>query len=129
MAGARLVLMERFEAGRCLQLTQEQSITLLYSVPQVLAALLAWPQLDEYDLHTVRFTQCGAAPVPPVLAHRFQEHTHITVMTSYAQIEALLLEHPAVADAAVIAKPDEEAGEITESLCGAQGVPWTAGGR
>ncbi len=88
MSGARLVLMERFEASRCLQLTQEQSITLLYSVPQVLAALLAWPQLDEYDLHTVRFTQCGAAPVPPVLAYRFQERTGITVMTSYGLTEA-----------------------------------------
>ncbi len=29
-----------------------------------------------------------------------------------AQIEALLLEHPAVADVAVIAKADSEAGEI-----------------
>jgi long-chain acyl-CoA synthetase len=88
MSGARLVLMERFEAGRCLQLTQEQGITLLYTVPQVLTALLAWPQLDEYDLHTVRFTQCGAAPVPPVLARRFQERTNITVMTSYGLTEA-----------------------------------------
>ena len=88
MSGARLVLMERFEAGRCLQLIQEQGITLLYTVPVVLAALLDWPQLDEYDLRSVRFTQCGAAPVPPALAHRFQQRTHITVMTSYGLTEA-----------------------------------------
>ena len=88
MSGARLVLMERFDPGRCLQLTQEQGITLLYTVPQVLAALLNWPQLDEYDVHTVRFTQCGAAPVPPALAYRFQERTGITVMTSYGLTEA-----------------------------------------
>src|SRR5438105_8891079 len=61
--GATIVLMERFDAGECLRLIQEQCITLLYTVPQVLAALLDYPQLDEYDLHTVRFTQCGAAPV------------------------------------------------------------------
>ena len=88
MSGARLVLMERFEAGTCLQLTQEQGITLLYTVPQVLAMLLDWPQVDEYDLHTVRFTQCGAAPVPPALAYGFQERTQITVMTSYGLTEA-----------------------------------------
>jgi long-chain acyl-CoA synthetase len=88
MTGARLVLMERFEPGRCLQLIQEQGITILYSVPQVLAALLDWPQLDEYDLHTVRFTQCGATPVPPPLAYRFQERTGITVMVSYGLTEA-----------------------------------------
>lgn len=88
MAGARLVLMERFDPGVCLQLVQEQGITILYSVPQVLSVLLDWPELDKYDLHTVRFTQCGAAPVPPVLAHRFQERTGITVMTSYGLTEA-----------------------------------------
>ena len=88
MTGARLVLMERFEAGRCLQLIQEQSITILYSVPQVLAVLNDWPQLHEYDLHTVRFNQCGAAPVPPPLARRFEQLTHIPVMTSYGLTEA-----------------------------------------
>src|SRR5437660_7998678 len=33
-----------------------------------------------------------------------------------AQIEALLLEHPSVADVAVIAKPDEEAGEVPKAF-------------
>jgi long-chain acyl-CoA synthetase len=33
-----------------------------------------------------------------------------------AQIEALLLEHPAVADVAVIAKPNEEAGEVPKAF-------------
>jgi long-chain acyl-CoA synthetase len=88
MTGARLVLMERFEAVKCLQLIQEQGITILYSVPQVLAVLNDWPQLDEYDLHTVRFTQCGAAPVPPPLARRFEQLTRIPVMTSYGLTEA-----------------------------------------
>jgi long-chain acyl-CoA synthetase len=88
MTGARLVLMERFEAGRCLQLIQEQGITILYSVPQVLAVLNDWPQLHEYDLHTLRFTQCGAAPVPPPLARRFEQLTRIPVMTSYGLTEA-----------------------------------------
>ena len=88
MSGATMVLMERFEPGRCLQLIQEQRITLLYTVPQVLALLSEWPQLKEYNLNSVRYTQCGAAPVPPALAYRFQERTNITVMTSYGLTEA-----------------------------------------
>lgn len=88
MTGATIVLMERFDAGECLRAIQEHGITLLYTVPQVLSALLNCPQIDDYDLHTVRFTQCGAAPVPPPLAHRFQERTHIPVMTSYGLTEA-----------------------------------------
>ena len=88
LSGARMVLMERFEPETCLRLIQEQGITLLYSVPQVLAVLNDWPSLHDYDLHTVRFTQCGAAPVPPPLARRFEELTHIPVMTSYGLTEA-----------------------------------------
>lgn len=88
MSGATLVLMERFEAERSLQLIQEQGITLLYTVPQVLLALSEWTQLHNYDLHTVRFAQCGAAPVPPVLARRFHERTQIPVVTSYGLTEA-----------------------------------------
>jgi long-chain acyl-CoA synthetase len=88
MSGATIVLMERFEPERCLQLIQKQRITLLYTVPQVLALLSDWPQLKEYDLSSVRYTQCGAAPVPPALAYRFQELTGITVMTSYGLTEA-----------------------------------------
>jgi long-chain acyl-CoA synthetase len=71
-----------------LQLIQEQGITLLYTVPRILTTLSEWPLLDMYDVRSVRFTQCGAAPVPPALAHRFQERTHIPVMTSYGLPEA-----------------------------------------
>lgn len=88
ISGAAIVLMERFEPERCLQLIQEERITLLYTVPQVLALLSDWPRLNDYNLSTVRYTQCGAAPVPPALAYRFQERTGITVMTSYGLTEA-----------------------------------------
>ncbi len=88
ISGARLVLMERFDPAISLQLIQEHGITLLYAVPQVLSVLSDWPQLHDYDLSTIRYVQCGAAPVPPALAHRFQERTNVTVMTSYGLTEA-----------------------------------------
>src|SRR5579884_686425 len=88
LSGATIVLMERFDPGESLRFIQEQRITLLYAVPQVLSVLSDWPQLHDYDLHTIRYTQCGAAPVPPPLAHRFEELTHVTVMTSYGLTEA-----------------------------------------
>ena len=36
-----------------------------------------------------------------------------------AELEALLLTHPGIADAAVIGVPDEEAGELPEGVRGA----------
>ena len=87
MSGATIVLMERFETEQCLRLIQEQGITVFYAVPQVLALLSDWPQLQNYDLHTVRYVQCGAAPVPPPLARRFQVLTDITVFTAFGMTE------------------------------------------
>jgi long-chain acyl-CoA synthetase len=88
MSGATLVLMERFDAAMSLQLIQEQGITLLYAVPQVLATFNDWPQLCDNNLSTIRYVQCGATPVPPPLARRFEELTNVTVMTSYGLTEA-----------------------------------------
>ncbi len=88
LSGATMVLMERYDPLRCLQYIHEQGITLLYAVPQVLPTLSEHPQLDRFDLHTIRYVQCGAAPVPPALAHRFEERTHVPVMTSYGLTEA-----------------------------------------
>ncbi len=88
MSGATLVLMERFDLVESLQLIQEQGITLLYAVPQVLAAFNDYPHLLNYNLSTLRYVQCGAAPVPPALARRFETLTNVTVMTSYGLTEA-----------------------------------------
>lgn len=88
VAGACLLLMERFEPGLWLQQIQQQRATIVYSVPQVLATIADWPQVEQYDLRSVRFNQCGAAPVPPALARRFEQRTGIVVMTSYGLTEA-----------------------------------------
>jgi long-chain acyl-CoA synthetase len=88
LSGATIVLMERFEVEQCLRLIQEQGITVFYAVPRVLALLSDWPQLKRYDLHTVRYVQAGAAPVPLALARRFQELTNITVFTAFGMTEA-----------------------------------------
>jgi long-chain acyl-CoA synthetase len=88
ISGATIVLMERFDPIMSLQLVQKHGITLFYAVPQILAVLNDLPQLHDYNLSTIRYVQCGAAPVPPPLARRFEELTDVTVMTSYGLTEA-----------------------------------------
>ncbi|HEY1351588.1 MAG TPA: AMP-binding protein [Ktedonobacteraceae bacterium] len=88
LAGAQLILMERFEPGQWLRQIHQRRASLIYSVPQVLAVVADWPEVENYDLSSVRFNQCGAAPVPPALARRFEQRTGITVMTSYGLTEA-----------------------------------------
>jgi long-chain acyl-CoA synthetase len=86
MSGAMLVLMERFDPQQCLNLVQQHRITLMPSVPQVLATFCDWP--EPFDLSSIHYVQCGAAPVPPVLAHRFTSRTNVPVVTAYGLTEA-----------------------------------------
>jgi long-chain acyl-CoA synthetase len=92
-SGATAVLMERFEPNECLRLIRAHAITLFFVVPPVLVMLTAWPQLKNHDLHTVRFTMCGAAPLAPEVGRRFTELTGVPVVQGYGLTEASPLTH------------------------------------
>ena len=51
-------------------------------------------------------------------AHRTRTHrTHaLTALTAPAELEAVLLMHPKIADAAVVPSPDERAGEVPKAF-------------
>jgi len=57
------VLMRWFEPTRFLELVQEHAIQISAVVPSMLQLLLAQP-LEEYDLSSLRYLACGAAPLP-----------------------------------------------------------------
>jgi len=92
-AGARLVLMERFDLAECCRLVERQRVTLLPVVPPVLAALLQSPLLAQTDWSSVRQLMIGAAPVPPELARRFREQTGVKVVQGYGLTEAGPITH------------------------------------
>ncbi len=93
LAGATAVLMERFEPVECLRLVKEHKISLFYAVPPVLVMLTNWPQLKDHDLGGVRYVMCGAAPLAPEVARRFQDLTGVKVLQGYGLTEAAPLTH------------------------------------
>ena len=60
-AGATLITMPRFDAGRLLDLVEEHRVTVLAVPPPVMAALAAAP--PERDLSSVELVVCGGAPL------------------------------------------------------------------
>jgi long-chain acyl-CoA synthetase len=92
-AGARIVLMDRFDPGECCRLVAAERITVLFAVPPVLVALLQHPDTARTDWRSVRHVMIGAAPVPPELSRRFTEATGVKVVQGYGLTEAAPITH------------------------------------
>ena len=60
--------MRWFDPEAWLELAQEHAVQIIAVVPSMLQLLLAQP-LEDYDLSALRYLACGAAPLPPEVAH------------------------------------------------------------
>src|SRR5438445_256856 len=121
--GATCVLMERFEPVECLELVQRPRVTLFFVVPPALP-LLSHRPAPEATAAALRdgwyySGDIGYVDERGYLYMRDRKKEMIKFKgfgIAPAEIEALLVEHPAVADAAVIGKPHPEAGEIPKAF-------------
>jgi long-chain acyl-CoA synthetase len=96
--GATMVLMQRFDAGRCLEAIQTHRCTFFPAVPTMLQRIVDHPDVATYDLSSVSRIMTGAAPVPAALLERIYATmgTDTVVMTGYGLTEAtaiVSLEH------------------------------------
>ncbi|MEE9197702.1 MAG: AMP-binding protein, partial [bacterium] len=65
LAGALQVLMRRFAVEEALRLVERHRLTVFYGVPPALLAIAQFPDLERYDLSSLRYIMSGAAPLPP----------------------------------------------------------------
>ncbi|MCZ7573291.1 MAG: AMP-binding protein [Ardenticatenaceae bacterium] len=62
--GARLILLETFDAGEALRAIARERCTVIYGVPTMFIALLEHPEFDLYDLSSLRTGIMSGAPCP-----------------------------------------------------------------
>lgn len=60
MAGAKLVMLERWSPERCLRLLEEERVTLFGAVPAQIYQLINHPDFSKYDLTSLRLIVGGA---------------------------------------------------------------------
>ena len=68
--GAKVVLLPKFDVPMLLETVQKEKITTLYLVPTMIAMILAHPDLEKYDLSTIKTIRYGASPISPSLLRR-----------------------------------------------------------
>lgn len=71
--GGCVVLMEKFDAGRFLQLAQQKRVTYAALVPIQYKRILDHPNFDSSDLSSFQSKSCAGAPCSPQLKHEIAQ--------------------------------------------------------
>ena len=73
LAGDHLVLMERFDAARVVDVVERHRVSTFTATPTMLQRIADLPGIDGRDLSSIEWVLQGAAPMPPSLVHRWAD--------------------------------------------------------
>lgn len=90
LEGAKFIIPDHFEPKAILETVQTEKATLLSTVPTTLIRLTTFPDIDKYDISSLRMITYGAAPMP---TDRLKDAIKIfgkRMSQSYGQAECLM---------------------------------------
>jgi long-chain acyl-CoA synthetase len=99
-SGASLRLFRRFDPQIVLQNLQDERITIAFAAGPVAVALRDQPDLERYDLSSLRYMMWGATPVIRDVADEVTKRAGIHWFVAYATTEAGISANPIEAPAA-----------------------------
>jgi acyl-CoA synthetase (AMP-forming)/AMP-acid ligase II len=87
-AGATVVSLPRFDLEAFLQAIQDHRATMTVIVPPIALALARHPAVDRYDLSSLRFVGCGAAPLGKDIEEECEARLGCAFQQGYGMTEA-----------------------------------------
>lgn len=87
-SAARIVLTQQFKAEKVLQVIEEEKVTVHHGVPTMFILELNHPNLENFDLTSLRTGIVAAAPVPSEVVRQVREKLHCEILSSYGMTEA-----------------------------------------
>jgi fatty-acyl-CoA synthase len=91
--GATIVLMPRWNRSVAAQLVQRYRITSWTAVPTMVVDFLSMPDIDHYDLSSIRAMGGGGAAMPEAIAQRLQDLCGLTYIEGYGLTETIAPTH------------------------------------
>jgi long-chain acyl-CoA synthetase len=92
LAGA-MVLIPRFHPTDVLKAIEQYRVTIFCGAPTMYAVLVTHPQIEKYDLSSIKFCISGAAPLPPEVQKRFMKITGGVLVEGYGLTESSPVTH------------------------------------
>ncbi|MDT8861334.1 acyl--CoA ligase [Alkalihalobacillus sp. MEB130] len=87
IANAKIVLMEKFQASEALKLIEREKVTIHHGVPTMFVLELNDPNLEKYDLSSLRTGIIAAAPCPEELVRQIRTAMGCDIVVSYGLTE------------------------------------------
>lgn len=88
LTGATIVTLPRFGLDGYLAMIQEHRVTRAFMAPPMVLALANAPQVDHYDLSSLRYGICGAAPLDVEVSQRAEIRLGCPIRQGYGMTEA-----------------------------------------
>ena len=85
--GCTMSLVPRFTPAAVLVAVQRDRATIFEGVPTMFADLLSFPDLDRYDLSSLRVAISGGASIPAPVLDAFEERFGLVVLEGYGMTE------------------------------------------
>jgi acyl-CoA synthetase (AMP-forming)/AMP-acid ligase II len=106
--GDRSVIIKFFEPAEVLQTIQDEKATDIFVVPTHLAAMLALPDVQKYDVSSVKRVSYGGSPIPVELLERALKVFGPIFVQAYGQSECSIITYLRKEDHWVLDKSAEE---------------------
>jgi len=87
LIGQRNVMLKRFNPESVLKCISEFKINRFAGVPTMYAMLLNHPDFNEFDLSSLQYCSCGAAPLPPQTGKLWKEKVGVDIYEGWGMTE------------------------------------------
>ena len=87
LIGAEVILQLRFDAAAALEAIAAHKVSCFPGVPTMFTALVGHPDIERYDLSSLKFCNSGGAPLPQEVAQRFAAITGCALIEGWGMTE------------------------------------------